>query len=270
MTADKFPGALRNQTQISITNLLRPFPQYGAINQENTDLRRSRVQSLKIQIQQPYYKGMLFMFAYAINNEETKEAFDDLALYNRQFTWRPTDAARHRFTNTITWDIPVGKGKTFFGSASKAVDYILGGWKLTNLTRYYSGRLLQFTTSMVVTGSPKLEKPVIGTCATCFWFNPAVFSAVNNTTQNQQRNNAYSFRGVIGPGTFQTDATLSKSFRIREKMKLEARLEVYNLTNTLNWDNPNMTLGNVNFGKVIAKRPGYVAREIQYGFRFVF
>ncbi len=270
LTADKFPGALRNQTQISVTNLLRPFPQYGAINQDNTDLRKSRIQSLKFQIQQPYYKGMLFVFAYAINDEQTKEAYDDLALFNRQFTWRPTDAAKHRFTNTITWDIPVGKGKMLFSNAPKVVDYILGGWKLTNLTRYYSGRLLQFNTSLVVSGNPKLTNPVIGSCSTCQWFNPAVFTAVNNGTQNQLRNSPYSFKGVVGPATFQTDATLSKSFHIREKMKLEARLEIYNLTNTLNWDNPNLTLGNANFGKVISKRPGYVAREIQYGLRFVF
>jgi hypothetical protein len=61
-----------------------------------------------------------------------------------------------------------------------------------------------------------------------------------------------------------------KSFRLREKIKLEARLEVYNLTNRINWDNPVLTFGNGNFGKVTSKRGEYVGREVQYGLRLVF
>jgi len=53
-------------------------------------------------------------------------------------------------------------------------------------------------------------------------------------------------------------------------MKIEARFEVYNVLNNINWDNPNLTFGNANFGKVIAKRGAYVGREVQYGIRFVF
>lgn len=267
LTADKFPGQLRNSTTVAVTQLMRPFPMYQTINQTNTDLRKSMVQSLKFQIQQPAYKGLIFTFAYAINDERNKEAFDDVALYNRQFTWIPTDAPRHRFTNVITWDIPIGKGKMLLSDAPKAVDYILGGWRLTNTSRYYSGRLLRFGfgTKLNISGNPVLENPTRDR-----WFDTSVFSAVNETTQNQLRTNPWTFKGLVGPSTFQTDATLTKSFSIREGMKIEARLEVYNVMNNINWDNPNTTFGNANFGKVIAKRGAYVGREIQYGLRFVF
>lgn len=219
LTPDKFPGALRNQTQISVTNLLRPYPQYGAINQENTDLRKSRVQSLKIQVQRPYHKGLLFMFTYAINDEKTTEAFDDVALYNRDFTWRNTNAARHRFTNTITWDIPIGRGQMLFANAPKVVDYIVGGWKLTNLTRFYSGRLLQFMNSLVVNGNPRLENPTRDRM-----FDTSVFSAVDNSVIDQRRISPYSFPGVVGPKTFQTDATLSKRRNTRRNFLVSVDL----------------------------------------------
>jgi hypothetical protein len=266
------PGSLRTSANVAASQLMRPYPMYQAINQTNTDLRKSRVQSLKIQIQQPAYKGLIFTFAYAINDERTKEAFDDLALYNQQFTWIPTDAARHRFTNVITWDVPVGKGKMLLSDAPKAVDYILGGWRLTNTSRYYSGRLLRFGfgTKLNVSGNPVLKDPQKGNCSTCFWFDTSVFSAVNETTQNQLRTNPWTFPGLVGPSTFQTDATLTKSFKIRESMKIEARLEVYNVLNNINWENPNVTFGNANFGKVTGKRGAYVGREVQYGLRFVF
>lgn len=267
LTASVFPGTLRNSTTVAVTQLMRPYPMYQAINQTNTDLRRSMVQSLKLQVQQPAYKGLIFTVAYAINDERTTEAFDDVALYNQQFTWIPTDAARHRITNVITWDIPIGKGKMLFSDAPQAVDYILGGWRLTNTSRYYSGRLLRFGfgTKLNVSGNPVLKNPTRDR-----WFDTSVFSAVNETTQNQLRTNPWTFPGLVGPSTFQTDATLTKSFRIRENMKIEARLEVYNVLNNINWENPNTTFGNANFGKVISKRGAYVGREVQYGLRFVF
>ncbi len=267
LTPQTFPGALRNASTVAITQLLRPFPQYQAINMINSDLRKSKVQSYKFQLQQPYYKGLTFTVAYAYNDEWTTEAFDDIALYDRDFSWRRTDAAKHRFTNTISWEIPLGRGRKFFTNAPKALDYIIGGWRLTDLTRYYSGRLLQFTGSMIVNGDPRIA----GSEQTKDrWFDTSVFSAVPDPGYLVRRTNPYYFEGLTGPYTFQTDATLSKSFAIRESMKLEFRLEVYNVTNHVNWDNPILTFGNVNFGKVIAKRSAYTGREVQYGFRFVF
>ena len=210
---------------------------------------------------------MIFTVAYAINDERTTEAFDDLDLYNGVFTSIPTDAARHRFTNAITWDIPVGRGRRFLSDAPAVVDYILGGWRLSNTTRYYSGRLLRFGfgTKLNVSGNPVIENATRDR-----WFDTSVFSAVNETTQLQVRKNPWTFPGLVGPSTFQTDATLSKNFRITESIRIEGRLEVYNVANNINWDNPNITFGNANFGKVIAKRGAYVGREVQYGLRLVF
>ncbi len=268
--ANIMPGPLRTASTVALNQMLRPFPHYQSIWQANNDGRKSRVQSLKLQIQRPHYKGLSFMFSYAINHEETTEFYDDLATYNRQFSWRDTNAPRHRFTNVFTWDIPIGKGQWLLSDAPTVVDYILGGWKLTNTSRYYSGRKLSFSQSLIVNGSPVLDKPQIGTCSTCLWFNKAVFSSVPTATTNVLRSSPWDFQGLYGPSTFQTDATLSKAFKIREGMKIEARLEVYNLTNTINWDNPITDFTNVNFGKVIAKRAQYVGREVQYGIRFVF
>ena len=210
---------------------------------------------------------MIFTVAYAINDERTTEAFDDLDLYNGVFTSIPTDAARHRFTNAITWDIPVGRGRRFLSDAPAVVDYILGGWRLSNTTRYYSGRLLRFGfgTKLNVSGNPVIENATRDR-----WFDTSVFSAVNETTQLQVRKNPWTFPGLVGPSTFQTDATLSKNFRITESIRIEGRLEVYNVANNINWDNPNITFGNANFGKVIAKRGAYVGRVVQYGLRLVF
>ena len=64
--------------------------------------------------------------------------------------------------------------------------------------------------------------------------------------------------------------TMSKSFQLSEGYKFEVRVETYNSFNQINWDNPIVDFNNQNFGKVISKRPGYVGRELQYGFKLSF
>ncbi len=84
------------------------------------------------------------------------------------------------------------------------------------------------------------------------------------------RSNPYNYDGLVGPSTSQTDMTLSKSFKLTERFKFEVRAEAYNAFNHLNWDNPILNQTNANFGKVINRRPGYIGREIQYGFKLSF
>ena len=85
-----------------------------------------------------------------------------------------------------------------------------------------------------------------------------------------RRTNPWTFDGVTGPNTSQVDVTLSKSYRFHERYKFEFRVETYNAFNQINWDNPIVDFNNANFGKVISKRPGYIGREVQYGFKLSF
>ena len=175
----------------------------------------------------------------------------------------------------MTYQLPIGRGRWLLKNAARPVDLALGGWQLTTTNRWYSGRLLQFSQSLVVNGDPKLSHPKLGDCADCFWFNPAVFSAVQvGTAQTDPsavaRKSPWTFDGLVGPGTSQTDMTLSKAFQLSERYKFEFRVETYNAFNNLNWDNPVVDQTNRNFGRVLSKRPGYIGREVQYGFKLTF
>lgn len=273
LTPSVFPGALRNgAANVTVASLLRPYPQYGAITQTNTALRKLHVQSYKAQAQRPFYKGLSMLVNYAYQNEEQTEFFDDRAMFARDLTWRPLPVARHRFNHAVTWEVPIGKGRWLLKDAPTAVDLAVGGWQLTTTNRWYSGRRLIFTQNLRVSGSPKLSNPTLGPNGA--WFDKSVFSALPQGTNADPagvvRTNPFTYDGVVGPGTSQVDATLSKGFRIREGWKFEFRVEAYNVLNQINWDNPVLDFNNANFGKVISKRPGYIGREIQYGFKLSF
>ncbi len=274
LTPQQFPGALRNQSRVTVASLLRPYPQYGAINQANTPGRSERLHSFSIQGQRPFSKGLSFIMAYAYNRERTTEFYDEFATFERRFEWFETETPRHRFTNAITWDLPVGRGRWLLTEAPRAVDMVLGGWQLTTTTRLYSGRLLQFG-NLIVSGDPRITDASEGPSGR--WFDPTVFSALPTSTNASdppnlvRRTNPRYFDGLYGPSSMQTDMTLSKGFQLSEQFKLEARVESYNVFNRINWDNPGVTFTDPStFGKVTRKSQAYTGREMQFGMRLVF
>ena len=159
LTPDKFPGTLRTQTTITQGGLLRPYPQYGVINQTNTAGKGEHLQSFEIQAQRPFAKGLSMLVAFAYQREQTQEFFDDLATFARRFEWRDTDTPRRRLTSAVSWDIPIGKGRSYLKDAPRGVDMIVGGWTFTTTARLYSGRPLFFTQNLIVDGNPKLDQP---------------------------------------------------------------------------------------------------------------
>ncbi len=271
LTPDKFPGSLRTQGTITIGALLRPYPQYGVINQTNTCCKKEHLQSLTLQVQRPFTSGLSILLAYAYQREQSQEFFDEFATFARQFEWRDTDTPRNRFTSAVSWDIPVGKGRWLLKDSPRAVDMVLGGWQFTTTTRIYSGRPLFFNQNLIVSGDPKISGATPGR-----WFDTSKFSALptsalaTDPVNLHRRDNPWTFPGVVGPSNWQTDMTLSKTFRLTERFRLETRLEAYNAFNHLNLANPVVDFTSANFGKITSKLVAYNGREIQYGLRLAF
>ena len=84
------------------------------------------------------------------------------------------------------------------------------------------------------------------------------------------RLNPYQYPGITGPVFWNADGTISKTFPIRERYKLEFRFKAYNLTNSLMWANPNMVPGNALFGRSTTQATGNRGREMQYTLRLQF
>ena len=206
LTPDKFPGTLRTQTTITQGGLLRPYPQYGVINQTNTSGRGEHLHSFEIQAQRPFAKGLSVMVAFAYQREQTQEFFDDLATYARKFEWRDTDTPRRRLTSAVRWDIPVGRGRWLLRDAPKAVDMVCRRLVVHDDDRLYSGRPLFFTQNLLVGGNPKLSNPTKDK-----WFDTSKFTKLPTTTNPDgvtannadpvnlhKRDNPWTFPGVEG------------------------------------------------------------------------
>ncbi len=158
----------------------------------------------------------------------------------------------HQINANWVYDLPIGRGKQFGGNMGTAMNAILGGWQFAGLWRWSSG--FPFTvepglgfwstdwqlTSAAVLNGPKPKTGQFTVAPTAGQTpEPDVFQNPSSASQSFRvalagesggRNN---FRG---PGTFDIDSSLAKTWTIREGKDLTFRWEVFNVTNTARFD----------------------------------
>jgi hypothetical protein len=109
-----------------------------------------------------------------------------------------------------------------------------------------------------VVGDPELEDRTAAR-----WFNTAAFAP------NTPGNWGDTPRGFLrGPAYWNFDLAVSRMIRMGGEQRLELRVEAFNLTNRVHLGNPNVTLGNANFGRIISTDGD--ARVMQFAVKYGF
>jgi len=75
-------------------------------------------------------------------------------------------------------------------------------------------------------------------------------------------------RAVYGPGRWRFDASMSKSFRIRESTSVQIRVDATDVLNHPEPNNPSLNINNANFGVISTKSS--LTRELQGQLRISF
>ena len=97
------------------------------------------------------------------------------------------------------------------------------------------------------------------------YFNTAAFVSQTPGTLGSERMNQ-----LFGPSFRHADFSLFKVFPVVERMNVEFRAEVFNLSNTANFANPNNTLGGATFGAITSSQYNYVPRVFQFSLKMSF
>ena len=58
-----------------------------------------KYQSLQIKLQKNFSKGYSFLFGYNYHYEQDERFFNDIAVYQQQYTWIDSPASRHRLND---------------------------------------------------------------------------------------------------------------------------------------------------------------------------
>jgi hypothetical protein len=174
---------------------------------------------------------------------------------------------RQLFGAAAIYDLPFGRGRMLGKDMPVALDYIVGGWQWNNIIQLASG------TPMDIQGapsSPNGRPDYHGGCQTNVnWYTwikcPAgAFTAPTGLVGNLPRN------FFTGPGTHTWDASLVKSFSIAERVKSEFRAQLYNVTNTPQFQIPDTNYTNGDFGQLTSTRLAPTQRELELALRISF
>ncbi len=263
LPVEKFPGQLRYQPQVGVTSMAKPYPQYGDITVvDGLKAGSMRYQALQIKLQKNYSQGLSMLLGYSYHVEKDEEFYDDIANYQRKFSWQNPSLYRQRFTLAGTWDVPLGKGRAFMNAAPRVVDAILGGWKLSPVLFWRSGNLLRFGGMLWDGSDPKVDNPTAQQ-----WFKTSGFERLPDFTP---RTNPWDFPGLYGPGVLKLDGSLSKDFNITERVKAQLKADAFNLLNNMSWGDPSTEFDDSHFGQSTNQAGLTFGRRVQLGARIEF
>jgi hypothetical protein len=182
-----------------------------------------------------------------------------------------------RLVVSVNYDLPFGRGKSFGSNIPKAADTVIGGWKAGVIGQFQGGIPNSATAASNTTG----DKGVLNPRANCLssnvyadgrgnlltngfqWLNPAAFSNPSpNTFGNCPRDS------FVGPGYYDVDMQLSKTFPIHEKVSLDFRAEAFNVFNHPNFNLPNSSEASpALFGKITGAQ---APRILQFAGKILF
>lgn len=250
--AGLLPGTPLNATNISVEQLLRPYPQFNGQNGvrvQGLNTGRSWFNMLQTRFEKRYSSG----FNLLTNFQWSKmiEEINRLNPADPFLEHRIADEDRPlRLVLSGTYDLPFGKGKALFANANGFVNRVLGGWQLNAIYIAQSGSPLDWTdraTIIYFGGDLDLQPRQIDAPA----FNTARFET-RSTAQLDRNRRVFPtrFGNLRADGVNNLDASLIKNTLLAEGVQLQFRAEMFNSLNRTQFNGPelNPTIGN--FGRI--------------------
>lgn len=275
----------RNQTQFGVDGSVaanRPFPQWQGI-QTGASRAKSWYNALQTKYEHNFSKGLYalvsFTWASAIDQAGTWDAGNSPQYLDQfdQENGRMAQTPKLQYTTAVTYELPK------LQNWNKAARMVLGGWRSAAIVNWRTGLPINVglngngidpatgrAYAFLNRNGGGLRPNRVGEANTGIdpktdrlRFLSASAYAVQtlNTPGNSARNTAY------GPRFFNTDFNLSKGFRITERQSADIRWEMFNMFNTVNFNNPATGIGGTNFGAITSARdPRIMQLAVRYRF----
>jgi hypothetical protein len=186
---------------------------------------------------------------------------------------------RHKYTNSIVWDIPFGKGRRFIDTTG-TVNKIVSGFEVSFFTTWQSG--VPF--SVVMDNNNQVRPEIIGdptaNIPPGLYYNPRAFAPASQRVVNLAgKTITYGGAGrniLRGPTRFNVDGALYKNTALSERVSLQLGIQMFNLFNNVQRVVPNNALRFLANGEVdFSNRPGeifnaYPQRQGQLKLKLIF
>ncbi len=187
---------------------------------------------------------------------------------------------RHAASISGVYALPIGQGKRYGRNLRGLADRLASGWTVNSIVTVQSGFPFTPQLSYNPSNNGDTRNPVRPFVNPAFhgsailgkpdqWFDPAAFLAPPNNS------GFYGDLGrdtLTGPGLAAWDLSFLKDTRIREKLKLQFRAELFNVLNRANFNTPNavvFTPSGVSPTAGVITSTSTTSRQIQFGLKLL-
>ena len=234
-----------------------PDPRVAAV-QQLTNAGYSNYHGLTASVQQNLWHGLTARFNYTYSHatdnvsnggvlpySETNSILNQIDPANPNAAYASSDYdLRHQLSANYVWDLPVK-------FSSHLMNTLLGGWQVAGTFFYRTGfpfsiedgqQGVAFVPNNLTANGANLANvlyaPAAGvptnfgaSCATTACFSASTFATPTDF-------NAFARNAFRGPGYFNTDMNVKKSFPLNERFKFTLGANFFNILNHPNFDNP--------------------------------
>jgi hypothetical protein len=287
----QIPGSpLSSGATVQRQSLLRAFPDYQNVQTFAANNAASTYHSLQVIVEKRFAAGLSALFSYtksklitdaqSIGGGGSATGLGDFRIgaYNRRLERAiDSDDISQRLVSSGVAEVPFGRGRKFGSDMPKLLDAIVGGWQLNGIATMQTGVPLMVRGSNNFTGinypdlvsNPSLPRDQRSANG---WFDRNAFrNPADFTIGNAPR----TLPSTRGPGLLDVSFSVFKTFKIKERFRLESRWEMFNALNTVNLNNPDVNFApntagvntNANFSRIFSALD---ARRMQLGLRLTF
>lgn len=244
------------------------YPELATINQLES-IVNANYNSLQVSFKQSLVKGLAFETAYtwakSLDFASDARNVNPANPYDMSREYGPSGFdLRHSYIGFVSYSFPT------IGGLPK---WLGEGWQVNTLFTAHSGGPLDFRAGanrsgalnnndrVDVVGDPFANIQETGTNRQVRYFNPAAFALPDEGTFGNIGRNA-----IYGPGFFAMDPSIFKETKLSEKLTLQLRGEIYNITNYKNYANPGANFSSSTaFGLITNTRNGSSAPGLGFG-----
>jgi hypothetical protein len=255
---------------VSVAQLMKPYPRFLTVSAFRNNTGRTNYNAAEFKLEKRTSYGLTASLSYTHSKimDDASSVFDSSILTGPVANYPVADSFNPSLERDVSlgdmpnitvgsaiYAIPLGRGHQY--ASSGVLSWLLGGWNVDGLVTLQSGMpfaITQATNFNAFAGfgtqRPTIQGPAnlpSGKRTVGHFINTDAFSV----TPQFKLGNA-SRDPARGPAYRDLDLGLVKNTRLSERIALELRGEVFNVTNTPAFAQPAATVGVSNFGSITA------------------
>ena len=261
--AGLLPGTSLNGSTTSRAQLLLPYPEFTSVTAQQVSEGSSYFHMLQGRLEKRFSGGLQLLANYSYSRlmERRSRLNDSDPQLEKRIS---ADDRPQRFVMSGNYELPFGKGKHFAANASGIANGLIGGWVLSGVFTRQSGAPVNWG-NVIYLGGP-LQ-----------WNSHNADHAFDTTrfvtSSTQQLSNNFRvfptrFNNLRQDGSNTIDASLLKNTKLTESVRLQFRVEFFNLFNHPEFNAPDLNPTSSTFGRITGQAND-IGRVGQLGLRLI-